>query len=236
MLSSVLRSPESIHPSLWRGTQLAQGRGPCVDTGDAAFSHELPGGGWPLGVLVELLIQQPGIGELRLLRPALEALGARPLILLEPPHMPNQTAFTHWGMPLDRLHLIRAPRGADALWAAEQILRAGSCGALLFWQDPIRHDALRRLHLAAQSSDTLFILFRPLSTLHHASPAPLRLALRPAQDSLHVEFVKRRGPARDLPLAVALGPSPLLLNRHAPVDRRPSTAPVPRSVPAHLVD
>lgn len=236
MPPSAFRSPESIHPSLWRGTQLAQPRGRCVATGDVALSGELPGGGWPLGVLIELLVQQPGIGELRLLHPALDALGQRPLILLEPPHMPNQTAFTHWGMPLDRLHLIRAPRHADALWTAEQILRAGSCGALLFWQDPIRHEALRRLHLAAQAADTLFVLFRPLSALHHPSPAPLRLALRPAQDSLHVEFIKRRGPARDLPLAVPLGPSPLLLNRHAPVDRRSSAAPVPRSVPADLVD
>jgi protein ImuA len=72
---------------------------------------------------------------------------------------------------------IRAPKTADALWSAEQILRAGSCGALLFWQQHIRADALRRLHLAAQSTETLFVLVRPLASAADASPAALRLGV-----------------------------------------------------------
>ena len=50
---------ESIHPALWRGSQLARAHGKYVDTGYAALSVELPGGGWPLGTLVELLVQHP---------------------------------------------------------------------------------------------------------------------------------------------------------------------------------
>jgi cell division inhibitor SulA/protein ImuA len=65
------QSLESIHPALWRGSQLARAHGKYVDTGYAALSVELPGGGWPLGTLVELLVQQPGVGEVRLLQPAL---------------------------------------------------------------------------------------------------------------------------------------------------------------------
>ena len=235
MTSIALERPEAIHPSLWRGTQLAHGARHCIDTGDARLSAELPGGGWPLGSLTELLVQQAGIGELRLLRPALAAQAQRPLMLLEPPHIPNHQAFAHWGLPLDKMSLVRAPRTADALWAAEQILRAGSCGALLFWQDPIRNEALRRLHLAAQSSDTLFFLFRPLNTAHHTSPAPLRLSLKPIENGLEISFIKRSGPLRDRPLQVSLLPSALLSNRHAIVDRRLSAAPAPRSVPADLV-
>ena len=64
---------EEIHPSLWRASQLARGRGRVVDTGYPAMSEELPGGGWPIGALVDLLIQQAGVGEMRLLRPALSA-------------------------------------------------------------------------------------------------------------------------------------------------------------------
>jgi len=235
MTPSLLQHPESIHPALWRGTQLAHARVQCLPTGDAALSNELPGGGWPQGALIELLLQQTGIGELRLLRPALEAVAHRPMMILEPPHIPNQQAFAHWGIPVERLSMIKAPRTADALWAAEQILRAGSCGVLLFWQNTVRNEALRRLHLAAQSSNTLFFLFRPLSAAHHTSPAPLRLALRPAEDGLSIEFVKRRGPQREHPLQVALMPTPILLNRHGSVDRRVSAPPVTRSVPADLV-
>ena len=156
-------------------------------------------------------------------------------MLLTPPHLPNQQAFAHWGIPPERLSVVQATRTANALWAAEQILRTGSCGALLFWQDPIRQEALRRLHLAAQSSDTLFCLFRPLSAARQTSPAPLRLALKPAADGVNVEFVKHRGPTHDAPLFVSLLPSPYLLNRHASLDRRLSAAPRPRSVPADLV-
>ncbi|QKM51818.1 hypothetical protein B7760_05896 (plasmid) [Burkholderia glumae] len=58
-----LAHPERIHPDLWRANQLAQAGARGIDTGHAALSAELPGGGWPRGCLVELLAQQPGIGE-----------------------------------------------------------------------------------------------------------------------------------------------------------------------------
>ena len=46
------------------------------------LSTELPGCGWPVGALVELLLQQAGVGEVRLFRPALGAVGKRPIALL----------------------------------------------------------------------------------------------------------------------------------------------------------
>ncbi|MGV4712386.1 translesion DNA synthesis-associated protein ImuA, partial [Burkholderia pseudomallei] len=55
-MSASSLSLESLHPSLWRGSQLARGGPRTVDTGYAALSVELPGGGWPLGGLVELLV------------------------------------------------------------------------------------------------------------------------------------------------------------------------------------
>ncbi|NIE60692.1 recombinase RecA, partial [Burkholderia sp. Ap-955] len=54
MLASSI-SPESLHPSLWRGSQLARGGPRTIETGFAPLSAELPGGGWPVGGLVELL-------------------------------------------------------------------------------------------------------------------------------------------------------------------------------------
>jgi protein ImuA len=43
-------------------------------SGHAALDAQLPGGGWPVGALTELLLPHPGVGELRLLAPALAAL------------------------------------------------------------------------------------------------------------------------------------------------------------------
>src|SRR5947207_11050362 len=83
-----LFDPQPLHPALWLASQLTKGATSCVDTGIPVFSHQLPGGGWPTGVLTELLLQQPGIGELRLLQAAL-ASQKLPVALLQPPYAPQ---------------------------------------------------------------------------------------------------------------------------------------------------
>jgi protein ImuA len=228
-----IAAPEALHPSLWLASQLAHSTTRCIDSGHPALSAQLPGGGWPTGTLVDLLLQQQGIGELRLLRPALVSVAKRRIVLLQPPHPPQALALAALGLAPSQLIWIRSSRSADALWAAEQVLRSGSCGALLFWQNHARGETLRRLHLAAQSAETLFFMLRPLAAAQDASPAPLRLGLRPAAGGMEITFVKRRGPQRDAPLFLPLTPS--LLQRHASLDR-PLPAPVTaRSVLSELV-
>ncbi len=217
--------PLAMHPALWRASQLAHATTRCVDTGYPALSAQLPGGGWPTGTLIDLLPQQAGIGELRLLRPALASVARRRIVLLQPPHPPQALALAAMGLAPPQLLWVRSSRSADALWAAEQVLRSGSCGALLLWQAHARGETLRRLHLAAQAGETLFFLLRPISAAQDASPAPLRLGLRPAAGGLDIDFIKRRGPQRDAPLFLPLTPS--LLQRHASLDRplpAPATA------------
>ncbi|MGF6782583.1 translesion DNA synthesis-associated protein ImuA [Paraburkholderia sp. GAS334] len=227
---------EDLHPMLWRGSQLASGGTRVIPCGSEAMAAELPGGGWPVGVLTDLLVQQAGCGELRLLKPALAMSDKRPVILIQPPHRLQIGAFGWWGVTGENLTVLRPMTTADALWCAEQVLRAGTCAALLFWQTHVRAEALRRLHLAAQTTDMFFVMVRPLAAAADSSPAPLRLTLRPARGGVNIDFVKRRGPKRDEPLFVPLAPSPILnQNRHAIVDRRASPIVVPRSVPAEVV-
>jgi protein ImuA len=199
---------EEIHPSLWRASQLARSRGRVVDTGYPALSVELPGGGWPVGALVDLLVQQAGVGELRLLRPALSAGENRPVAFVQPPHTPHGLGLSYIGLSIERVLRVQAPRTADALWSAEPILRAGSCSALIFWTQ------------YAKASETLFVMVRPLAAAQDSSPALLRLALRPSADGLTVDIVKRRGPSRTEPLSISLQPSPVLFSRHARLPRR----------------
>ena len=228
-----ISSPESLHPSLWRASQLAHSNARCIETGHPTLSSQLPGGGWPTGTLIDLLPQQCGIGELRLLRPALLKVATRRIVLLQPPHAPQALALAAMGLAPSQLIWIRSSRSTDALWAAEQVLRSGSCGALLFWPGHARGETLRRLHLAAQSGETLFFMLRPLAAAQDSSPAPLRLSLRPAAGGLEIGFIKRRGPQRDAPLFLPLTPS--LLQRHATLDRSPSAPAPARSVQPELV-
>ncbi|TMS56578.1 translesion DNA synthesis-associated protein ImuA [Imbroritus primus] len=235
-MTSLPTAPETLHPALWRASQLARGSVRTLDTGYPALSAELPGQGWPIGQLIELLAVRPGLGELRLLRPALLAAASRPVVFLAPPHLPHATALAGWGLPPERLLWLRPQHPAHACWAAEQILRAGTCGALLFWHTRMRSDQLRRLHLAAQSGETLFCLMRPADAARTASPAPLRLQLDSTAQGLAILFLKRRGPPRDTPLSLALQPLPILRHRHVtPVDL-PAPAPLAAgSLPAALV-
>lgn len=121
--------------------------------------------------MTELLLQQPGIGELRLLAPALASVAARKVFLVAPPHPPQALALAALGLAPENVVWIRSERTADTLWASEQVLRSGSTGSLLLWQNHVRPESLRRLHLAATHGETLFFLFRPLAAAQDASPA-----------------------------------------------------------------
>ncbi|WP_087634007.1 translesion DNA synthesis-associated protein ImuA, partial [Caballeronia telluris] len=188
-----------------------------------------------LGTLVELLVQQPGIGEMRLLRPALSELSARPVVLLQAPHVPNALAFSYLGLSMNKLLRLRAPKTADALWCAERVLQAKTCGALVFWQQHIPAEALRRLHLAAQATETLLVLIRPLASAQDASPAVLRLGVRPADGGLVVDVLKRRGPTRTETLSVALQPSPILLSPYGRVRRHLPAPALAGGIPSAVV-
>ena len=66
-----------LHPSLWRASQIGGAAQRCTASGFAALDAQLPGGGWPHGALTELLLPQAGVGELRLLAPALASMADR---------------------------------------------------------------------------------------------------------------------------------------------------------------
>ncbi|BBB66578.1 hypothetical protein UNDYM_2325 [Undibacterium sp. YM2] len=195
-LSSVLgKMPHAI----WRASEMAVYKASTLSSGFKELDAELPNEGWPRSSLIELLVQQAGIGEMQLLKPALAAIArSQRIALIQPPHAPNGLTCQSWNLPAERLMWLKAKTTADALWTTEQILKNGSCGAVLLWQANIRAEALRRLNLAAQTTDTYFFLMRPVSAQRDTSPAPLRLALRPARSGINVEIVKRQGPHSDL--------------------------------------
>jgi cell division inhibitor SulA/protein ImuA len=215
------------HP-VWRGAAAA----PVASTlasGFAALDRELPGGGWPRGVLTELLGGLEGIGELQLVLPALAALTAqgRRVAWLAPPHLPYAPALAAAGIDLTNLAVVRAPGRRDALWAAEQVLRSGSCRALLAWFHRASYAELQRLATAAEAGRACVILFRPREAEREPSPACLRIALEPAAGELAVRILKRRGPPAAGPLHV-----PLKRPAHA-LGRTPFSAPVRRQPRAH---
>ncbi|MBX3606213.1 MAG: translesion DNA synthesis-associated protein ImuA [Piscinibacter sp.] len=203
--------PEALHPALWFGHQLGHQRGDAQPSGFPALDAELPGGGWPRRVLTELLLARPGVGEIRLLAPALAAAQRRGrlVMLFDPPAALSAWALLQLGLDIDQLLVVQTREGGgDSLWACEQALRSGHVGALIAWLPPrLRAERLRRLQLAAQAHDGAAFVLRETAAAQRPSAAPLRLALRPAgADVLALHVLKRRGPPLDRPLLLELPP------------------------------
>jgi hypothetical protein len=192
---------------VWRGVAPSAIAARVVPTGFAVLDREFPGGGWPVGALTEILAEHEGLGELRLLLPALAALGAggKRMAWLAPPHSPYAPALAAAGIRLDHMLVVRVPDRRDALWAAEQVLRAGACHALLAWLPSVRYAELRRLAVAAQGHPGLVVLFRPLQAEREGSPCCLRLALESRDGRLLARVIKRRGAPLTAPLHIPVG-------------------------------
>lgn len=194
------------HPGIWRGNQRAQTAAEALPTGFSALDELLPGGGWPRGALTELLIGQQGIGELRLLMPALADLSETDgwLAWVAPPYVPYAAALAAVGIDLKRLVVAKPPTETDAWWTAEQALRSGACGALLAWLRAADERRMRRLQLAAENGHAWGVLFRHARAAQERSPAALRLLLEPAAEGLAVHILKRRGGPVSRPVIVAM--------------------------------
>ncbi len=211
------------HPGIWRTQRGGESPHNTLSTGFAELDRALPAGGWPLGALTEILFQGMGAGELRLVMPALARLSreGRWIAWIAPPHIPYAPALAAWGVDLSRLLLVRTRSENDALWAAEQALRSGSCGAVLIWPASVDDRSLRRLQLAAESGECWGLLFR---TAHvpQRSPAAVRLKLEPLPQGALVQILKCRGRAPSAALTIDLEMSSLPLTAHE--CERPATS------------
>jgi hypothetical protein len=176
---------------------------PLSERGDTSGWPELdavlPWGDWPHGALTELYVARYGIGEIRLLLPALVRIAREgdPQVWIAPPMLPYAPALAAAGLVLDRL-LIVQPRGpVDTAWSIETCLRTEGCGAVLAWPPVLSMLQLRRLQLAAASSGARAFLFRCAGARRQPSPAALRIGVTPLTDGLELELFKVRGGRTD---------------------------------------
>ncbi len=213
---------------VWRAGALAPALQHTLDTGYPDLNAALPGGGWPVGAMTELLQAQPGMGEWGLLAPMLASLLPWPaksasravketVVLVGAPFVPLGPALAARQIDPSRLLRVQADAASSKLWAAEQALRCADVAAVLAWLPRVPMPHLRRLQMAAQAHGKLLFVFRPEAVQTESSPAPLRLRLlRPAFDPaeagqvaaprLLVDIFKRRGPPLPQPLVLATLP------------------------------
>jgi protein ImuA len=199
-----LSSLDELDGLVWKGRNTRWARA-ALPTGFAAFDNYLPGGGWPLGGLIEVFVERYGIGELTLLIPALSALSrAGPknnrkwIVWIAPPFVPYAPALKQRGVDVDAMLLVQ-PAGRnkdkdkDCLWTVEQVIRSGSSSGVLAWLAAADDVALRRLQLAAEEQGCWTVLFRPLAARRERSPAALRIGVSQCAAATRVQIDKCRG-------------------------------------------
>jgi cell division inhibitor SulA/protein ImuA len=231
-----LRAAGTAGLPVWRGDEWNQAgtSADCAATGFEALDRELPGLGWPRGQLVELLVEQSGMGELGLLLPALAGLArtgrscvwvlpcaasAKPVhggadaADATPAHaLPYAPALAEAGLDLTHHIFVKPLTARESGWALEQSLRTAHLGALIGWlPDNTGADAdfreLRRLHLLAQRHRALVFILRTARHARSPSPAALRLRLQDDGGRLQVQVLKRRGRPLMEPVALQVHPS-----------------------------
>lgn len=198
--------------------------GGILASGFAELNAELPGGGWPLHAVTEILQAPNSWLEWRLLLPALEQavrcgqIGAeRPLWLVGSPWPQHLPGLAQAGVPSCDVRSIRS-QGQRMLAAAAQALRSGAVGAMILWLPQERSEPLRRLHALAQAAAAPVFVLREIESTTAAPPrsvAPLQVLLGIDASSgvavLRAHILKRLGTEPKKPLVLA--PWPMGLNR-----------------------
>ncbi|MDW8336406.1 MAG: cell division protein [Tepidimonas sp.] len=200
------------HPEVWRASELAAPAHPVCPTGWAALDAVLPGGGWPLGAVVELHMPAPAL-PWRLLLPALRTASAQGLVVLVGlPLQPHVAAWAAQGIATARLWRVQPRDEREVLWCAEQLLTCPDVA--LCWLHSQRPPLawIQRLQQAAAAAQRpvegtgwpapLVVLSRPSGVeTGGGSVAPLRLQVQvEGAAALCVRVLKRRGPPLAQPL------------------------------------
>lgn len=191
-LQKLLRSQTGI----WRGLRSESPHWATLPTGFAELDALLPGGGWPLGALMEALIPCLGIGELGLLLPAMAKLSqaGRHIVWVAPPHQPYAPALVQAGIEISQILILNCQKENDIPWALEKLLRNRCCGMALAWPEYLRDHQSRRLQLAAAQGRSLGVLFPQRHAANNH--AALRVQLSPKEQGLSLTILKARGNLR----------------------------------------
>jgi len=191
------------NPVLWRGCDMS-GRGDHGQTtGYAQLDDILPGRGWPRNAIVEIVSRQWGMGELQLLVPLMREVirQGKWILWISPPYLLNSPALLQAGIDPEQVLVINLDTSCkDALWGMEKALQTESCGLVLAWQNWLPDKVVRRLQLAAETGETLGVLFQ--HRISKYSQSSLRLEIKDFRGQAEIVVLKARGNFR--PLSVQL--------------------------------
>ena len=193
------------NPKLWRGCDMAGQGMHGRSTGFPQLDAILPGRGWPEKGLMEVITPHWGMGELQLLIPLMRSIveQGKWILWISPPYLLYAPALVQAGINTDQVLVVKLDTSCkDALWSMEKALQTENCGLVLAWQNWLPTKVLRRLQLAADTGDTLGVLFKHHDSEHSQSPIRLKIEDSYSEDAgfneSEVTVIKARGNFRSL--------------------------------------
>ncbi|MFT4929180.1 MAG: protein ImuA [Phenylobacterium sp.] len=192
-MSAILQSLH-INQLLWHASHLPSDPNAFVASGYTQLDHKL-NGGWPDKGIIELQSDGIGIGEIRLLFPALSQLCDKDMLYawIAPPGRLNGQTLANAGLPLDKTLIATDVSAKESFWLAEKCLRSGCCAAVVLWCNELESTQARRLQLAAKEGNSLGFIIRPQSAVEQSLPVSIRMRATANQQGLNVNIDKRLG-------------------------------------------
>ncbi|MFC3093506.1 translesion DNA synthesis-associated protein ImuA [Alteromonas sediminis] len=186
----------SLHKKrlVWSAKQAPLMQPPSLATGFTELDDALSGG-WPESGVVSIN-SLSGIGELRLLLPALalrNTQNKRLMIIITPPYPVNAEFLHEQGIDLTDVLIVNVNAHQSQLWCAEQCLKSGCCACVLMWPEKLQHHQVKRFQLAAQQGCSVLFTFHAQQHATAGLPVSLALSLEPASEGIKVNITKRIG-------------------------------------------
>jgi cell division inhibitor SulA len=159
------------------------------------LDNALQGGISPYGLL--MFRAHTGSGELSFLRPIIQSAAKEQqyIALINPPGLPNTDWFKQNLCDDEHLFFINSADNDENLWAFEQCLMSGVCGAVIAWDLEANAQQLRRCHLRASQHRCQAIWFNsPKTTTGFPhSPCNAQLHLYQQNKQWYVDVLKQHG-------------------------------------------
>lgn len=194
--------------------------GAMASSGFSELDRELPGGAWPRGQIIELLVDAPGPSEVTLCLPALAQNRERPCLWVLPARagvhsrsattLPFARQLAAAGLDPARQFVAQPAAARETWWVLEQALRSRQFGAVVAWLPTGSGDGdrrgLRRLQGLAATGDALSVVVRAADAEQTPSSAGVRLAIDHVDSAgrIQVRLLRRRGRPLIEPLGLQL--------------------------------
>lgn len=170
--------------------------GQTVTTGIAEVDCSLPGNGWPLASLTQLVIDQVGESDINLLKPTLQRVlrySHRRVALISPPRLTLATHIDSLGLTdSDSNNKIWTDPSDDkqaAFNTALDALRSGAFGVVILWLEGLSGLQKRQLDRAADEGHCLAFLCTKEApkTLQNSAPGLcLEISVNTQTDGWHI--------------------------------------------------